>query len=104
MYSYVQDLPFTEDVFRRFRAAVPDDTPPGLIARIAFQMEDGVRLMEVWKSEEDRSRFITESVQPVVTDEGFFADTGFQPPDREPPRDELKLLDVWTTGEYRLDL
>jgi hypothetical protein len=100
-YAFSQDLPFSLDVFRRFKAAVPDDDPPGLISRVVFEIEDGVRLIEVWETEADRARFIEQSVRPVVEDDGFFAGTGYQPPKTEPPRNELNVLDIWTTQEYR---
>ena len=93
-YAFTQELPFTKDVYERFCAALPDETPVGLIVRVATESDTGVRLFDVWQSREDYENFLRTAVMPIVTD-GFFNGTSYEPPEREPPREETEVLDVW---------
>ena len=93
-YAFSQELPFTRDVYERFCAALPDETPAGLVVRVATETEGGVRMFEVWESESDYQDFVRTAIQPIVTD-GFFNGTGYEPPEQEPPRQMARVLDVW---------
>jgi hypothetical protein len=92
-YAFTQELPFTPDVYERFCAALPDETPRGLLVRVASETDTGVRLFDLWQTEGDYQDYQRTAVQPIVAD-GFFNGTGYEP-DREPPREELEVLDVW---------
>jgi hypothetical protein len=93
-YAFTQELPFTRDVYERFCAALPDETPRGLLVRVASETDTGVRLFDLWQTEGDYQDYQRTAVQPIVAD-GFFNGTGYEP-DREPPREEqLEVLDVW---------
>ena len=94
-YAFTQDLPITVDVFQRITAALQDDAPEGLIVWVAQKTEDGVRLLQAWESEEDYSRFARDRLGDITQD-GFFANTGYAPPGEEPPRQETEVLSVWT--------
>jgi hypothetical protein len=52
-----------------------------------------VRYMDVWESEEDYRHFLEDRVRPLMR--GMFEGSGYDPPDVEPPRNEIKVLDVW---------
>lgn len=93
-YAFTQELPFTRDVYERFCAALPDESPQGLIARVVSESETGLRLFDVWQSEDDYERYLRSAVQPIVSD-GFFNGTGYEPPEREPSRQALEVVDVW---------
>jgi hypothetical protein len=97
-FAFTQDLPFTPDVYERFCAALPDETPSGMILRFAQQIENGVRVTEVWQSEEDRARFVKDRLAPIVQD-GFFASTGYAPPGEEPALHHIDVIDVWHGAE-----
>jgi hypothetical protein len=97
-FAFTQDLPFTENVYERICAALPDETPPGLILRMAEKIENGVRMIEVWQAEEDRARFVRDRLAPIVQD-GFFASTGYAPPGEEPSLNRIDVIDVWHGGE-----
>jgi hypothetical protein len=93
-YAFTQDLPFTRDVYERFCAALPDETPQGLLVRVATETDTGVRLFDVWEDESAYEEYLRTAVQPIVTD-GFFNGTGYEPPASEPPRQQQTVLDVW---------
>jgi hypothetical protein len=93
-YAFTQDLPITSDVYQRITAALPDEPPPGMITWLAYAIEDGVRLVQVWQSEEDYAEFVRDRLAPIVQD-GFFRSSGYQPPEREPPRSRIEVLNVW---------
>jgi hypothetical protein len=92
-YAFTQDLPFTRDVYERFCAALPDETPQGLLVRVATEAETGIRLFDVWQDESSYNDFFHTAVEPIVSD-GFFNGTGYDP-EREPPREQVEVLDVW---------
>jgi hypothetical protein len=93
-YAFEQELPFSRDLYERFRAALPDEADDGLIMRVVFQAEAGLRSIEVWESLEHYDRYLNEMVQPIAMD-GLFEGTSYQPPDREPTRRELTVIDLW---------
>ena len=94
-YAFTQKLPFTEDVFQRFIAALQDDVPDGLVAWVAEKQQDDIRLIQVWESEDHYTQFARERLGDIAQD-GFFASTGYAPPDQEPPREPTQVLSVWT--------
>ena len=93
-YAFIQELPFTRDVYERFCAALPDETPSGLVLRVATESEAGIRLFDVWQDEPAYQDYLRTAVQPIVSD-GFFNGTGYEPPEREPPRQQQEVLDIW---------
>jgi hypothetical protein len=84
-------------VYERFCAALPDETPRGLLVRVVTEAETGVRLFDVWEAESDYQDYLRTAVQPIVAD-GFFNGTGYEP-GRQPPRQQLDVLDVWVGGQ-----
>ena len=94
-YAFTQELPFTEDVFQRFTAALQDDAPDGLIVWVAEEVDSGIRLTQVWDTEDDYIRFATDRLAGIAQD-GFFASTGYAPPTKEPPRKPADIFSVWT--------
>lgn len=93
-YAFTQVLPFTDDVYQRFTAALQDDPPKGLVVWVGERAPDGIRLLQVWESEDNYKRFATERLNDIAQD-GFFASTGYQPPEQEPAREPIDVLNVW---------
>jgi hypothetical protein len=93
MYAWQQDVPINAAVYARIRDDLGSPAPDGLIVHVAFELpEGGLRYLDVWRSREDCDRFTDERLHPVVGKALAEADIR---PDREPPRNEIKILDVW---------
>ena len=44
----------------------PDDAPEGLISHMASRVEGGMRIVDVWESEEHFGRFVEERLVPAM--------------------------------------
>ena len=67
------------------------EPPRGVIARTATPMEgDGVRIMDVWESQEDLERFEEEQIMPVARD------VWGEPSGAPRRRDIVEIHELWT--------
>jgi hypothetical protein len=94
-YAFVQELPFTQDVYQRFLAALDGDPPDGLVVWVGEKVGESVRLTQVWDSEDAYERFAKGRLSSVTQD-GFFASTEYAPPETEPARQPVTIYNVWT--------
>jgi hypothetical protein len=94
-YAFKQEFPFTEEIYQRFSAALQDDPPQGLVLWVGEKTDSGVRLLQVWDSEADYEDFAANRLSDIAQD-GFFASTGYAPPEQEPPRQAASVLNIWT--------
>ena len=62
---------------------------PGLLVHLARQTDDGVQVIEVWRSREEYERYGREVVEPVVTE---FLDGAEHPPEIVTPFDVRGLV------------
>ena len=92
-YAFTYDVPITIEIYARIKEGLGPERPPGLIAHLTLQIENGLRYIDVWQSKDDFEVFAESRLHPVVHPilEGML---GFVPP--EPSHTMLDVVDVWT--------
>ena len=92
-YAFTYDVPITTEIYARIKEDLGPQRPPGLIAHLTLQIENGLRYIDVWQSKDDFEVFAESRLHPVVHPilEGML---GFVPP--EPSHTMLDVVDVWT--------
>ncbi len=92
-YAFTYDVPITTEIYARIKEGLGPERPPGLIAHLTLQIENGLRYIDVWQSKDDFEAFAESRLHPVVHPilEGML---GFVPP--EPTHTMLDVVDVWT--------
>jgi hypothetical protein len=92
-YAFTYDVPITTEIYARIKEGLGPERPPGLIAHLTLQVENGLRYIDVWQSKDDFELFAESRLHPVVHPilEGML---GFVPP--EPSHTMLDVVDVWT--------
>ena len=65
-YGFVQDVSANWQNYERVAAALVDPPPPGLLVHIAGPTDEGVRIMNVWASEQAWQRFRNERLAPAI--------------------------------------
>lgn len=92
-YAFTQDVPISMGIYERIRAALGNETPAGLVVHVVIAIEEGLRYVDVWESEEACARFTEERLHPVIG--RVFKEIGFRPPAEEPPRQRIDVREVW---------
>jgi hypothetical protein len=92
-FAFTYDVPITTEIYARIKEGLGPERPPGLIAHLTLQIENGLCYIEVWQSKDDFEVFAESRLHPVVHPilEGML---GFVPP--EPSHTMLDVVDVWT--------
>jgi hypothetical protein len=92
-FAFTYDGPITTEIYARIKEGLGPERPPGLIAHLTLQIENGLRYIDVWQSKDDFEVFAESRLHPVVHPilEGML---GFVPP--EPSHTMLDVVDVWT--------
>ena len=52
-YAFTYDVPITTEIYARIKEGLGPERPPGLIAHLTLQIEDGLRYIDVWHSKDD---------------------------------------------------
>jgi hypothetical protein len=65
-YAYVQDVASSWEQYERFACGLVDPPPIGLILHVAGPTDEGVRIIDVWESEEAWDRFRAERLVPAI--------------------------------------
>jgi hypothetical protein len=65
-YAYVQDVPSSWEQYTRVARALIDPTPAGLILHVAGPTDEGVRVIDVWETEEAWDRFRADRLAPAI--------------------------------------
>ena len=92
-HAFTYEVPITDEIYARIKDGIGPQRPPGLIAHLAYRIENGLRYIEVWQAKDDWDAFEHDRLHPVV--HPLLQDMlGFIPP--EPPRTMLDIVDVWT--------
>lgn len=65
-YAYVQDVASSWDQYTRVAGTLVDPLPDGLIVHTAGPTDEGVRIIDVWESEEAWERFRAERLAPAI--------------------------------------
>jgi hypothetical protein len=92
-YAFTYDVPISTEIYASIKEGLGPERPPGLIAHLTLQIENGLRYIDVWQSKDDFEVFAESRLHPVVHPilEGML---GFVPP--EPSHTMLDVVDVWT--------
>jgi hypothetical protein len=66
-FAFVQDLPTDWETYEKIVAEVGLDgrAPDGLIVHTAGRTADGVRIIDVWESEDAHQRFLADRLGPA---------------------------------------
>ncbi len=65
-WAYVQDMEVSLEDYDRVAAEVGDEAPQGLIVHVAGSHGNGVRIIDVWESEEAWTRFRDDRLRPAI--------------------------------------
>lgn len=66
VYALVQDVAASWQEYRHVTPALVEPAPAGLLLHAAGPTDEGVRIIDVWESEQHWQRFQTERLQPAV--------------------------------------
>ena len=100
MYAFEQDVPIDAATHARIMAGLGEELPPGLVAHIALEREDGhLSYLDLWDSRDDCDRFTEQRLHPVV---GAALHAAGVHVAGEPPRREVTVVDVWGSGFARV--
>jgi hypothetical protein len=65
-YAYVQDVAASWQHYRQVTAPLVDPPPAGLLVHVAGPTDEGVRIIDVWESEEAWEQFRAERLAPAI--------------------------------------
>ena len=65
-YAYVQDVASSWEQYELFAGALVDPPPAGLILHVAGPTDEGVRIIDIWESEEAWDQFRAERLAPAI--------------------------------------
>ena len=65
-YACVQDIASSWNSYENVSSGLLEPPPAGLIAHVAGPTDEGVRIIEIWASEEAWQRFHTERLVPTI--------------------------------------
>ena len=92
-YTYTYDVPINAETYARIQEGLGEDRPPGMIAHLAWRIDNGLRYVDVWQSKDDHEDFVENRLHPVV--HSILQERlGFVPP--EPVHTVLDVIDAWT--------
>jgi hypothetical protein len=65
-YAFVEDIPASWPLYRRLNDACVDPAPRGLVLHVAGPTDEGVRIIDVWASEQVWLDFQAERLAPAI--------------------------------------
>ena len=65
-YALVQDVSASWPQYEQLAAALLDPTPEGLILHLAGPTDEGIRVIDIWVSEQDWQRYQAERLAPAI--------------------------------------
>jgi hypothetical protein len=77
-WGFIGELPISRDEYDRLNAEIAED-PQGLILHTAAEHGGGMRIIDVWESEDAYRRFEEQTLFPAM------GRAGLEPPQGEPP-------------------
>jgi hypothetical protein len=96
MYAFEQDVPINAAVYAEIMAGLGPEVPPGLLAHVAIEREDGhLHYLDLWESEQACNEFTESRLHPVV---GAALQSAGIRVQGEPPRREVTVVDAWGSG------
>lgn len=86
--AVVQDIPGADfETYQRIIKEVGDERPAGLVTHVAGATDTGMRIIDVWESDDAQQRFLTERLLPAR--QRVLDDLGV-----EPVMPQIEVLDV----------
>jgi hypothetical protein len=98
-YAFIQDVPADEEIYRQVAATFGDARPAGLVAHIVMKRETGLRMVDVWESEQAWQTFHDETLWPALS--SVLAGVGVQPDPTHMVREAVDVIDVWVPRPAR---
>jgi hypothetical protein len=92
-YSFIQDVPADEPMYRKIRALLPGNAPAGMLAHLVMRREQGLRYIDVWDTEADWRQFQLEHVEPAVGK--VLAEYGIPHDHSQVTVEEIDVIDAW---------
>jgi hypothetical protein len=65
-YAIVRDTPSSWDDYRRLAVELGAELPSGLLIHVAGPTSEGVREIEIWRSQQDLERFERDRLRPAL--------------------------------------
>ena len=65
-YAFVQDVPASWQHYQQTVACLLEPVPVGLILHVAGPTAEGVRVIDIWESEQAWQRFRAERLAPAI--------------------------------------
>jgi hypothetical protein len=78
-WGFIGELPISREQYDRLNGEIHDD-PDGLILHTAAEHGEGMRIIDVWESEEAYRRFEQETLMPAMQRASLDAPEGEPPP------------------------
>lgn len=82
-YAFIQEMPATKDMYLSISDKIGDEIPKGLIVHLAFETKTGMRIVDLWESEEDFDRFgeqrLHAALEKTMQDAGVTRESMGQP-------------------------
>jgi len=91
-YSFIHDVPINEEMYAKIRAELGDIQPEGLIAHVVIRQPQGLRYVDVWKSQADWDRFHADQLEPVVG--RVLGSYGITPDPSMAPIEQIDVIDT----------
>jgi hypothetical protein len=92
-YAFVEDVPANTEIYGKIRAQLPADVPNGLLAHVAFEIDGGLRYVDVWETKEQWEAFREETLEPTVGK--VLAEYGLPHDHSLVQFDEVPLVHLW---------
>ncbi|MFN2460545.1 MAG: hypothetical protein ABR591_07650 [Candidatus Velthaea sp.] len=93
-YAFTADVPIDRALYEEIANEVGNETPKGMIAHLVFEIEGGLRFIDVWDTEADHDAFIEARVQPARR---FIMERhGVMQPSQPLDTKELTCVHAWT--------
>lgn len=65
-YALVSDIPVSWQTYKKIAASALDNIPTGLIIHAAGPTDEGVRIIDVWETEQAYKSFQEQQLQPLL--------------------------------------
>jgi heme-degrading monooxygenase HmoA len=78
-WGFIGELPISREEYDRLNAEIAED-PDGLILHTAAERGGGMRIIDIWESEDAYRRFEQETLFPAMGRAGLEAPTDEPPP------------------------
>jgi hypothetical protein len=92
-YSFIQDVPADETIYRQIKDRLGAEAPAGLICHLVIRRDGGLRYVDVWASRQHWERFRDDAVEPAVG--AVLGELGIPHDHSLVDFEEVDVVDVW---------